>query len=285
MDAIFSWHGGSQNEVFTNFSESLLAHVKQMNLDFKDLRYWRKPLCFEVLCVRLQKRCPQLHTLTLHFVKLSLSLKSAIDLCSKFLPKVEVLAFRFSEITDCYKKRKYDGLSKIKVLDLCKCIYIREFHDPVFPKMPYLEILNLAYSTADDYWIQGDTSFLSRLKILNASGTLIHCRTFGILQSHASNLTELYLCRTFVKNADFQFNNSVFPQLKTICLRGCVRITSEGIVFLTQSCQSLENIYVDEEIAESYANHPLVIFKRCKLDIVKTIHHCRHYCKIDYLYE
>ena len=282
VDVKFPWRGGSQNEVTASFSKNLSTSVRYMKLDFKDLRYWKKPLNFEELCVKLQKLCPYLQKLILHHVKLSINLMSAIALCSHFLPNVELLAFRYSEITDYYRKRDYEGaISKIKVLDLCKCVYIREFRDPVFPKMPYLEILNLAYSTADGYWFQDDFSFLNQLHVLNASGTLIHSKAFETLKNHALNLTELYLCRTYVKDTDFTFDKSIFPHLKTVCLRRCFSVTSEGVVSLIQSCQSLEDIYVDEDMAESYAKHSFVVANRCKLKIVKIIHDCWHYCKID----
>lgn len=60
-------------------------------------------------------------------------------------------------------------------------------------------------------------------------------------------------------------------------------MTCEYIVSPIQSCQSLQNVYVDENVAESYAAHPLVVFNKSKLEIVKAID-CDAHQKIHYLY-
>lgn len=137
--------------------------------------------------------------------------------------------------------------------------------------MPYLKKLYLACTDVDDSWFEDVTYFLKQLHELDLSDTKISSRTFQVLQIHAPNLRELFLCDTDVylyEEDDLNFNVSIFPHLKTICLR-YNGVRCKGIISLIKACKSLQNVYVEERIVDSYEDHPFVKYNECKLGIVK----------------
>lgn len=266
---------GSQNTVATSFVNKLPSCVYRIRLDFRISLDWTEPLNFEELSSILRKRCPHLKILILECAKLSDSFPLIIDLCAQYLEKLQTLVFRFTYfplLTYLIPRAGCDHISKIEILDLSSCDF--EDSTPLFSKMTFLKQLHLRNVNVDDYWFESDPSFLNQLHVLDLGETEIGFETFQAIHNHGLNLTELYLCGTDLEDDDF--SNSVFPHLKTICLRFCKYVTCDVVVSLIQSCRSLQNVYVDEEVAESYIVHPFAVANRCKLDIVKFIYWCNH---------
>ena len=249
-----------------------------MKLDFSASPLsWRKMLSFEELCFCLKGNCSDLHTLTLHYALLSENLPSVIDLCSEFFPKLKVLTFSEAIFGLNYKKRELAGTSKIKVLSIFHC-YMNEMPIDTFLKIPYLKKLNFTRTFVKNHgFLKNENIFsLHQLKILHLEDTNVSSKIFHALKNRAVNLTELSLCHSILCDDDFSFNNSVFPLLKTICLRHTAFVTSKGLVSLVQSCPSLQNIYVVRRLAEKYENHPFVATNTSKLRIVKAMDSCDH---------
>ena len=273
-----------RNKSASLFFKNLPSSVSYMKLDF-EYCIWRERLNFEDFCVMLRKNCPHLHTLILHRALISVSISSLIDLCSVFLPNLKALILPESVFGNDCKERKYGRLRKMEVLDISDCLGIQGLSKCSLSKMNYLKKLNLSGTFETDNWFNiDDISFLRQLEFLHLGKTDISLKSFRMLQNHAVNLTELFLCATRLEDSDFIINNSVFPHLKTICLRHCRRVTCEGIISLVQACQSLQNIYVDRGTVENYAKHPFIIANVTKLGIVKAAYNCiDHYEKLDYL--
>ena len=103
---------------------------------------------------------------------------------------------------------------------------------------------------------------------------------FYVLKEISINLTELCLCCTDISDCDLKLNNPKLPLLKTICLKDCKAVTSNGIVSFIQLCKSLENIYVDRDVAESYAEDPFIITNKSQLEIVIVISDYDHHNKL-----
>ena len=254
-----------------------------MKLDFNFWDEWEGELDFEQLCVKLFEKCPRLHTLTLHHALFSVSLPSVLNLCSKFLPNLIALILSMSAFSLDSKEKEYNFLPKIEYLDVSKCANVRISSLYSFSKMHYLKKLNLSGTRVTDNWFENEdnATFLHQLESLHLGNTSICDKTFRTLQNYAVNLVELFLCWTGLNDNDFSFSNSVFPVLKTICLRHSF-VTHEGIVSLIQSCQSLENIYIDGDVAELYANHPFVSSNVSKLGIVKALNNCYRHEKLNF---
>ena len=62
---------------------------------------------FKEFCVRLQEKCPLIHTLILHNALLSVSLHSVINMSSEFLQNLKALFLHKSEFNKSYEKREY----------------------------------------------------------------------------------------------------------------------------------------------------------------------------------
>ena len=93
---------------------------------------------------------------------------------------------------------------------------------------------------------------------------------------YGSNLTELYMCFTYVNDKDIcQIKNSgvdyPFPNLRILCFRGC-DITQESIICLLNYCESLGCIYVD-----GLKDKPINDFSNCDSEKVQVIHAPNYY--------
>lgn len=257
--------------------------VTHMRLDFTFDADLIDPMDFESLCMSLKEKCPHLKVFILYNTKLMHSILSVIDLCTIYLENVRGLALHYCESS--YFDESENCISKIEVLDLLGC-NLGNLGKRLFSIVPFLKELRLAKTDADDSWFENEVSFLNQLHVLDLGETEISFLTFQTIQNHGSNLKELYLCQTDdLEDGDLNFENSVFPQLNTVCLRSCRGVTCEGVISLIQSCQSLENAYVDEDMAVLYAAHPFIVVNKCKLGIVKAILHCEDHRKRDYLHE
>lgn len=272
----------SSNDLATKLINQLPSCVTHIKLHFRPCRSYVEMLYFEEFCLKLQEKCPQLEMLFLQQTELSNDLPSVIDLCSKLLGKVKVLAFHYSIFSDCPAAGQSD-VSKIEVLDITRCHFER-FKVAQFSKMPHLKKLHLRNANENYPWFENDTSFLEHLEVLTVRNARIGSEIFQNISNHGHNLQELYLCYTDLIDNDLKFSDAVFPQLKTICLNLCYRVTCEGIVSFIQSCQSLENVYVDKEVAKCYAEHPFVTVNTCKSGIVKALS-CSSHEKVDYFCE
>lgn len=269
-----------QTAIAQSFVNTLPPCVACLQLNFCNRDYWYQSLYFEELSMNLNKRCPHLEMLILKDAELSGSLLSVIDLCTQLLQKVQKLvfyhcSFEYSQIGEG------SGTPQIKVLDVSRCL-VKNFYNLTFSRMPHLKELRLFGTKVKDYWFEDD-SFFNQLHVLDMGETTISPRTLQAIQNHGFNLKKLFLCFTDFRDGYLDFNNSAFPHLKTICLKRC-RVTLEGIVSLIKSCQSLENVYVDPDMAQSYAAHPFVIANACKLGIVKFVE-CVNHRKVGYLCE
>lgn len=273
VDVEFHWSHGSQNTVAEYFVNKLPSCASHLRLNFEYHRNWTEPLDFEKLSTRLKERCPHLKMLILDSVTLSNSLSLVIDLCTVFLENVKTLAFCYSEFRQCPEKEECHGISKIEILDLLCCEF-RQYNKPPFSRMPYLKQLHMRYNISaediDDSWFEDDSTFLNQLHVLDLVSSDFSPRTFQAIQNNGLNLTELYLCWSHLEDSFLNFSNTVFPHLETICFTRCIGVTCEGVISLIQSCQSLQNVYVNKEVAESYAAHPFVAANKCKLKIVKA---------------
>lgn len=281
VDVEFQRRRGSQNAVINSFVNRLPSCVTCIRFDFRDHRHWREPVNFTQLCIRLQEKCPRLKVLILHESKLSDSLPLIIDLCIQFLPNVKTLVLHFSEIPGYPTRSKCDADSKIEVLDVYGC-YLGHMNRPPFSRMSCLKELHLGLTCVHDFSFKEDISFLNQLEVLNLSDTWTGSTTFQAIQSNALNLKELYMCGIAVEDEDLRLSNSAFPQLKIACLASCHRVTCWGVYLFVQSCESLQNVYVDEDLAETYAENPFII-SRYKTGIVKAID-CDHNHNVDYLH-
>lgn len=239
VDVILYEHRESQTEAVKKLIAILSCCVTHISLDFRDIYSWTERLNFSELSVRLQEKCPHLETFILEDAKLSESLLLVIDLCTRLLQNIKVLVVRFSEFPDSPAKTEFDGISEIEVLDVSWCDF-GLFNQPPFSKMTYLKQLRVADTKVDDSWFEADTSFLDRLEVLDLGRTEIGCQTFRSIRNHGENLRELYLCWVNLQDNDLKFSNSLFPHLKTICLRYCCTLTCEDVVSLIQSCHSLK---------------------------------------------
>lgn len=269
----------SQNDVTKCFVETLPSCVTCIRLDFKHFSQWAEQLNCEEFYTRLQKICPHLRRLKLKGALLSCSIQSVIDLCAKFLPDVKILILNYCYFSVSPPRGELVGSSKIELLDLTQS-WLGHFSEPAFSRMPHLKRLHLSNTNISYYWFEDDISFLSRLDVLDVGCTPIFSNAFSLIRCYAFNLKELFLCKLFLH--EFDLNNSVFPHLKTICVKHCSRVTCEGVVSLIQSCQSLQNVYVDQEMAASYAAHPFTVTNKSKLEIVKFITDCNEHRRITY---
>ena len=288
VDVKFAQHNENQNKVVANFFEKIPYHAKHLRMDFTNCFTWTDPLKFESFAMGLHERCPDLQTLILHNAKLSDSLPSIIDLCAEFLENVQVLAIYHSIFNRKPTKIKYGNISKIQVLNLFGCWGLKHSsYEVPFSKMPYLKMLFLTSTDADSSLFRNNASFLKQLDKLDLGYTQIGSWTLKRIQNIALNLRELYICHALVEDTDlnFKISENVFPKLETICLRFCETVTHIGVLSLIQSCQTLQDIFVDKRVATSYATHPFAIADRCKLEIVKFVSACSHYKRINYLHD
>lgn len=273
-------------EVVKNFTDRLPTCCTYIRLNFRLIYGCIEPLHFEELSVRLKKRCPHLEMLILDTVNISDSLPSVIDMCSELLEKIQVLVFRSCTFPNYPTKGEYGGAtSKIEVLGV-NCCQIQHFNTPTFSRMAYIKELYLTHMNIYDSWFENKWDLFNQLHVLDVGFTRIGSWTFQAIGTHAFNLRELYMCCTYLKDSDLKFNNLVFPNLKTICLRSCrgAKVTCRGVVSLIQSCYALQNVYVDEDVAASYAVHPFAM-NESKLEIVKAIDCSVHYKLRDYFCE
>lgn len=269
----------SKNEAVKEIIQDLSFWTTHIKLNF---RYMTDQLMFEDISMTLQKQCCHLHTLIFCDTELSVNLQSIINLCAHFLQNVRVLVLRNSKFGSNPVNGEYNEISKLEVLDVRRC-FPASGNRPLFSIMPHLKKLCLAdVVQIDDFWFEDDFSFLSQLEVLDLGNTMIHIDTFLALQARALNLIELYLCRTIIWNAALM--EFVFPKLKTICLNFCYYVNYEGIVSIIESCPSLQNIYVKEKVAESYAKCDFVDQNESKLEVVKVANSDNHFMLKDYLY-
>lgn len=274
----------SHTEIVTNFVNTLPFCVTCIRLDFTLISHHFESLKFEEFCVKLQEMCPSLEILILDKAKLSDSLSSIIDLCILFLQNLRILVFRFCIFPDCPARDLCEDISKIEILDV-SCCHFGSFIKPPFSRMPDLKTLRLSNTDVDDFWFEGDISFFNQLDILDLGYTRISSRTFRGICAHAFNLKELYLCWANLEDDDFKLNFAVFPHLKTICIRYCrgVEVTYEAVIFLIQSCESLQNIYVTQQVANFFRKRPFVAVNKCNSSGIVKVIDCDGHQKINYL--
>ena len=169
-------------------------------------------------------------------------------------------------------------MSRIEKLNISGCSNLGNLIKYPFKKMFFLKEINIARLPEGFSFCQEDGYFLDRFEILNMGFNRISSRTFSVIQSCCMNLKELFLCWAEVNDGDLNLN-SRFPVLETICLTNCSGVTCEGIVSLIKSCQSIQNVYVNKGVAESYRNHSFTSANRCKLTLVKVIDSCNDHEK------
>lgn len=273
----------SQTTVAKNFVCLLPSCVTSIRLDFKYRDDWTERLNFEELSARLQELSPHLEMLILDRAILSNTLSSIIDLCTQCLPNVKSLVLHNAEFPVFSATRECDDASKIEVLDLFGSYLGCNVQDNTdILSMPLLKKLRLARTDIDNAWFENNSSLLIQLHVLDLGFTKIDSRTFDKIKNYSLNLSELYLCWVYLENYDLNFDNSVLDHLKTMCLRSCFGVSCEGVVQLIQSCPSLQTVYADEEVAESYSRHPFVAVNKSKSKIVQVLTTCFAHQKIHY---
>lgn len=198
-------------------------------------------------------------------------------LCTMNLLELRKLKFSNCIFRDCHSTVECSSTSKIEILHVIDCGTKQNgpLNKPPFFEMPHLRDLQLLGSTINDSWFENDISFLNQFQVLSLGYTKVTPETFIAIKNHGHNLQELCLCLIDLQDRDLNINNSVFPQLKTICLSDCYYITCEGVVCLLKSIQSLQNIYINEDLAEAFARHPFAATSRGKSGIVKFLE-CNH---------
>ena len=235
-------------------------------------------LNLEMFCAILKGRCPNLQALILCNAELSVCLGTVIDICADFLPTLLKLEFRSSNFEDLLDDgaMKFGGISKIEVLSVFGCKMYKG--GAPFSKMPCLKKLFLAET--DDfsfqYWFWKNISLLEQVEVLNLQDTLFDFGILATLKEHALKLTHLCMCRARVPHGWYSFFDLNFPSMMEVCLVDCQNVTGADIVYLIQSCPSLQQVYVHEGLAQSYAENPSVVTGRCQSDIVKTVYECPH---------
>lgn len=269
----FSPSHGSQTTIATCFTNILPSCATRMRLDFTTRHKWTEHLNFEDLSMRLKEKCPHLELLILNHARFSDTLPSVIDMCTLSLPSVRGLIISFSQFPDSPLRGESGSFSKLELLDINFC-HLRDRNKPKLSRMPHLRQLRLRGCGMANFWLEDDASFLNKLYILDLAHSLISSRTFQVIWNHGRNLKRLYLCAAHLGNEDLNFDGSVLPNLKTICLKYCHWVTDEGVIDLILSCKSLQTVYVDKTVAKLFAEHPFVTANRYMLEIVKVIGFC-----------
>ena len=278
VDVKFSLNSKTQNEVAMCFLDKFRSSVSYVKLHF-ELYAWKGGLNFEELCQKLTAKCFHLHTLILHHAIFSVHFYSVISFCCEFFPNLKVLMLPKCHFGFDSTKKLFAGFSSIEVLDVSYC-NIKQYSTCLFRLvMPNLKRLNLSGVRVSD-WMSECACFLHPLEFLQLGRTNIPFPFLNVLRQNCANLTELCLRYTDITDRDLEFLE--LPLLKTVCLKDCKAVTSEGIVSLVQSCRSLENIYVDRDVAESYAEDPFVIANASQLGIVIVISDCDHHNKLSF---
>lgn len=254
------------NSLFDRLPSCVTSFTLYFYLNVKEA----KPLLdFAEFCLKLQEKFPHLEKLMLIYTELSESLSSVVDICAQLLKNVKSLAFHGCKFLGNSPRIEFSGTSKIEMLELSCCEF--SLSDVLeFSRMPHLKVLHLYNTKVYDSWFQNYTSFFNQLQVLNLHYTRITASTLTAIQNHGFNLKELYICRVNLKKHDLNFNNLIFPLLKTICLRSD-GVTCDNVVSVIQSCPSLQNVYVKKHIAKSLAVHPFFVANRCKSGLVKAI--------------
>lgn len=235
---------------------------------------------FNTVCMGLQKRCYHLETLIITKTKFSGSFSAVMDLCIQFLPNVKKLVFCNSVFSDSQSTGEFGGISKIECLYVFDCgtnSYDIPLNKPAFSKMPYLKHLKLCNSIITDSWFIDDPSFLSKLQVLHLGHTRITSRTVSAVQNHGHNIKELCLSMVLVECRSYIFNSSEFPQLQTICLGFFYDL--QCVFSLLQSCQSLQTIFVNEELAANYGKYTFIAANSQKPGIIKAVN-CKHFDEV-----
>lgn len=264
----------SASDATESFINRLPSCVTSIRLDFA---HTCGRLDFVEFCMNLQQNCPNLDELILTRSDFSRSFSSVIDICIHFLPDLKKLVFRYCMFVDCDSAGEYGGISEMEILYVFKCdeSYYGCLDKPPFSRMPGLKELHLYGSYTCDAWFEDDASFLNQLSVLNLGSTCVTPWTFSAIRNHGRNIKELCLSLSELQNRDLNFNRTVFPQLRKICLIDSEDVTCEGIISLLQSCQSLQDVFVDEDVARSFEAHPFFVASRCKPGIVKAVD-CNH---------
>lgn len=167
---------------------------------------------------------------------------------------------------------------------VCQSLAYGHLNKPQFSRLPNLKWLQVQGSVIEDSWFQDEPSLLNQLRELSVGYTCINSATFAAIKRHGHNLKNICLCYADLQDRDLKFDNSGFPELKTICLRDCIDVTCEGVFSLIQSCPSLQNVYLDEDLAESFAVHHSVDNNRYMSRTVKKIF-CNHEEEVERYFE
>lgn len=276
-----------RTEAVQKFVHILPSCVSFIKIDFKDYM-WREEdwddekLDFEEICITLNEKCPHLQVLKMCHAELFDGLASVIDLCAQYLEGVRRLGFYDSSFVEFHTREEYSGVSKIEVLDVVACS-LRDYDILTLSKMCCLRSLNLHCTEYHQLFFRDDTmDFLNQLKVLNVGSTGISfLNSSKATLNQIVSLEELYLCNININESDLDLSSLALPHLKTICIRSCWEVDCEDVISLIRSCPSLENVYVDDDVAESYAKDPFVVINRCKLEVVKANNLCDCHQKID----
>lgn len=266
-------------EAVKTFVQRLPSGVLYIKLDFQDYM-WRHEdfeddgLDFKKICLIIKEKCPHLQTLKLCHAEFFDGLSSSIDLCTQILPSVRKLGFYESSFVG-WHDTEYSGVSKIEVLDVVEC-HVREFDIIPLSKMRSLRKLNLYGTHVNQLFFKDEiVDFLNQLKVLNVGFTEIsYLSSTEATLNEIVNLEELYLCALNISETDLDLSSLALPHLKTICIRSCMEVDCEDVISLIQSCPSLENIYVEEDVADSCTRDAFFLTNRCKLKIVKANKFC-----------
>lgn len=253
-----------QANAIESFLNLLPPCVTFLTLKFNDT----EPLNFEALSVKLKVKCPQLKMLELCNTKLTHTLPSIINLCSQQLKNVRILLFRLCEFSKCPAKDECLDISEIEILEFFWC-KLGHFNKSQFSRMPHLKNLRFCATDVNDSWFIENPSFLNQLRVLDLGGSNYGIRTFQAIWNHAFNLQELYLCVSQSIEEDFDFDNPVFSNLKTICFSSVWAITWFDIVTIVESCQSLQNVYVHRDVIKCFDDPSYVVGNVCMSEILK----------------
>lgn len=282
----FDYSHKSQNTVTRHCIRILPPCVTRLSLDFGYSFTWTEHLNFEEFCVKLEGRCPHLEMLIVKGAILSISLPVVIDLCTLLLRNVKILIIRCSKFSKHSLKNEFSCTSKVEVLDFSRC-YLNGSPAPPFSRMPHLKQL-LAHDTAFQGvdLFEDDVTVLNQLHLLDLGLTYVDSRRFQRIRDHGINLKILCISSAHITDDDFNFSNmSVFPHLKTICLRYCRHVTCRGVVSLIRGCRTLQNVYVKRLVAANYIIHPFIVGSPSKLGIVKVISDCNNHRTEKYLWD
>ena len=294
---------GKMSEAIIKFTKFIHPCVTHLKIEFEETHGFENASIFiEDFLRKLGKRSSKIQVLIFKRIKLLAmdESHSAMYLCEKYLPNIRILIFHDCEFEYEFEIYNYDVVtSKIELFDASNCRIAdyggagKLLYRSLFDGGLGLRKLRFANTNVRDYFFLGTRNQISPLELLDLEGNPVSSDAFRDIREHVSNLSELYVCSTYLEDEDFEFNDtkSVLPRLRVICLRGC-RVTYRAINALIKSCPSLQHVYVGKN---RFSNrHSFIdewaVFKfdysLCKSQIVEVIDQddfCNHYLAVDYM--